>query len=113
MDDAVRNELERAARARGMTISDLVRSAIDDLLGWSDTEARDRDGVVVPRTLDVVQRRTFALLHEVLGRLADDEDDKDYHQRHTQIMTEGFAGEYYAEFGFMAAELTPAECTRL
>ena len=114
VDDAVRDELDRAARARGTTISDLLRTAINDLLGWKDVGTPDwEDGVVVPRTLDVVQRRMFALMHEVLGKLADDEDDQDYHQRHAEVMTQGFAGEYYAEFGFMAAELTPAECTRL
>jgi uncharacterized protein YfbU (UPF0304 family) len=114
VDDAVRDELDRAARARGTTISDLLRSAINDLLGFEDAGAQDRENsVVVPRTLDVVQRRMFAMMHEMLGKLADDEDDKEYHQRHAEVMTEGFAGEYYAEFGFMSAELTPAECSRL
>lgn len=114
VDDAVRDELERAARARGTTISDLLRAAINDLLGWNDLEAPDRDdNVVVPKTLDVVQRRMFALMHDVLGKLADDDDDRDYHRRLLEVMTHGYAGEYFAEFGFMSAELTPAECSRL
>lgn len=114
VDDAVRDELERAARARGTTISDLLRSAIDDLLGWETAGTKEwEDHIAVPQTLDAVQRLTFALLHEILGKLPDDEDGTDYHRRQAEVMKQGFAGEYSTSFGFMAAELTPAECTRL
>ena len=114
VDDNIRDELERAARARGTTVSDLLRAAINDLLGWQDADIQS-GSVVVPRTLDVVQRRMFALMHEILGKVTDEEDkdEKDYHQRRAEVMTEGYAGEYYGEFGFMPAELTPAECARL
>ncbi|ANZ40621.1 hypothetical protein BBK82_36080 [Lentzea guizhouensis] len=115
VEDSVRDELERAARAQGTTVSNLLRTAIDTLLGFGDGDAPDRDaGVVVPRTLDVVQRKTFTLLHQILARLPeDDEDDRDYHRRLAEVMTDGFTEEYHSEFGYMSAELTPAECTRL
>ncbi|MFI6031632.1 YfbU family protein [Amycolatopsis magusensis] len=117
VDDAVRDELDRAARARGSTVSDLLRLAIDDLLGWREAGQRDRpDGVAVPQTLDVVQRRTFALIHDILAKLAateGDEDDVRYHRELAAIMTEGYAGEYYRDFGYLEAELTPAECRQL
>jgi uncharacterized protein len=115
VDDDVRDELERAARARGTTISGLLRAAIDDLLGGKHTGSQDRggEGAGVPNTLDFIQRRTLALLHEILAEVADDETDKDHHQRQVKVMTEGFAGEYYAEFGFMQVELTPAECEQV
>jgi hypothetical protein len=114
--DAVRDELDHAARARGISISDLLRDAIDDLLGWRDGAAPGRDreaNVVVPKTLDVVHRRLFALLHDILRESSDDEDDQSYHKRLSEIMMEGYAGEYFAEFGHMPAEMTPAECERL
>src|SRR3954470_6282866 len=110
VDDAVRDELDRAARTRGTTVSDLLRTAIDDLLGF-DGDSSDRgDDVAVPRTLDVVERRMFSLLHGALSRLVEDEDDRDYHVRQAEVMTEGFAGEYNTEFGYMSVELSPAEC---
>ncbi|MFE2754029.1 YfbU family protein [Actinosynnema sp. NPDC059335] len=111
MDDTVRDELDRAARARGTTVSDLLRNAINDLLGFGDDRPDRGDVVAVPRTLDTVERRTFALLHEVLGKLSDDEDDRRYHGQMAEVMTEGFAGEYHDEFGFMPVELSPTECS--
>lgn len=110
VDDAVRDELDRAARAQGTTVSDLLRTAIDRLLGFEGSDPHRGDGVARPRTLDVTERRMFSLLHEILSRLVDDEQDRAYHVRQAEVMTEGFAGEYDAEFGFMPVELSPTEC---
>lgn len=104
LEDTTRDELERLARTRGRTVSDLLRSAIDEFLG-TDIEMPRSD---VPRSMDMIQRRSLSLLHEILGLLSS--DDEDYHRRQAQVLNEGFTAEYQTEFAAVGAELAPSEC---
>ncbi|MGH4006918.1 MAG: YfbU family protein [Pseudonocardiaceae bacterium] len=106
LDDRTRDQLEEFAQARELTVSDLLRRAIDELLG-NGVDAPRADA---PRSMSMVQRRTFALLHEILQQLSGDEGDADYHGRRVRALNEGFAIEYHKEFTAVEAELAPAEC---
>lgn len=107
LTDQTRDELEQLARGRNSTVSDVLREAIDGLLG-RDVDAPRAD---VPRSLDMVQRRLLALQHEILARLDPDEDEKEAHRRSLRILSGGFTTEYPREFFSINAEIPPTECT--
>ncbi|KOX27116.1 hypothetical protein ADK67_15015 [Saccharothrix sp. NRRL B-16348] len=105
LDDETRDELERVAQGRGLNVSTLLRTAIDELLG------RDVDvpRVDTPRTLGMVERQSLALQHEVLRLLSDDQHDRDYHEQRARVLRHGFTTEYHGEFTAVHSELPPAE----
>lgn len=109
LDDQTRDELEQLARARNSTVSDVLRAAIDGLLGRDVDTPRAE----VPRSLDMVQRRSLALLHEILARFESDDENQRTHARSIRILTEGYTAEYHREFASIEAELTPADCSLL
>jgi uncharacterized protein YfbU (UPF0304 family) len=98
MDDEKRDELERLARERGSTVSDMLRIAIDGLL------RRD-----VPLTLDMVARRQLALSHEILAHLDPDSDAKRAHRRSIRVLSKGYRSEYDREFYSFDTEIPLAD----
>lgn len=98
LDDQRHGELERLARERGSTVSDMVRLAIDGLL------RRD-----VPHSLDMVARRSLALLHEILALLDPDPVAQRAHQRSVRVLSKGYRSEYDREFYAFDTELPPAD----
>lgn len=106
VDDGVRDDLERLAKARDMTVSELLREAIAGLLGARYELAREE----APRSMTMVDRRILALLHEVLDRV-DPEEEAGDHQRQIRALERGFTDEYGYEFGGLEPELPLSECT--
>jgi hypothetical protein len=106
LDAWTREEVERLAQAHGMTISDLLRSRIDELVGKDIELARAE----APRSMNMIQRRTLALIHEVLASLKTDEHGVAYHRRRVRVLEEGFTAEYGEEFIAIGPELAPSEC---
>jgi hypothetical protein len=126
VDDATRDEVDRVARARGVTVSELLRQAIEEVVGHKEThreavgemfgEELDVRRTDIPRTLSPVERQTLAMLHEVLAHLDPDDDDDDElagHRRHAEALRRGFAGEYNDEFAGIEPEISLAECELL
>ena len=108
IDDRIRDEIEAHARARGITVSDLLRGAIDQLLGRDDGLPRGD----VPRTLTHIERRTLSLQHEILAHLtASDEYEHKYHQDRKKALDAGYTAEYEDEFIGVEPELSRRECT--
>lgn len=105
LDDETRDELERLAQGRGSTVSNLLRAAIDELLG-RDVDSPRADA---PKRLSMIERQTLVLQHEILKRLSTDKYDLDYHDKRIQVLSEGFTAEYHKEFAAISAELSPAE----
>jgi len=107
LNDTTRDEVEDLARANGLTVSELLRAAIEEMLGRGVATPR----IDVPRSLDLVQRRSLALLHEILARLdsAGDADD-DPHRRQIDVLNGGYTGEYANEFVAIQPELSHADC---
>lgn len=98
LDGEKRDELERLARERGSTVSDMLRVAIDGLL------RRD-----VPLTLDMVARRTLALQHEILAHVDPDPDARDEHRRAIRALSGGYTSEYHREFYSIDTEFPPED----
>jgi uncharacterized protein YfbU (UPF0304 family) len=108
VDDQTRDGVEAIARARGITVSELLRAAIDDMLGRGvDMPRHD-----VPNSLTMVERQMLMLQHQILAKLAGAEldDDADYHARQVDTLAGGYTGEYSDEFIALKAELSPREC---
>jgi uncharacterized protein len=115
IDDNTRDELEEIARTRGVTLSDLLRSQIDGLLG-RDIELR---GGEAPHTLSDQQRLLLVQQHEILAMLhAEDKDENgeeyDYEAQHhhemAEVLREGYAGEYGNVFAGVYPEMSRSEC---
>jgi uncharacterized protein len=98
LDDDKRDELERLARSRGSTVSDMLRVAIDGLL------RRD-----VPLSLDMVARRQLALSHEILAHLDTDPDARREHRRAMRVLAGGYTNEYPREFYAFDTESSAAD----
>jgi uncharacterized protein len=107
LDDWTRDEVERLAQANGTTISELLRSKIDELLGKNIETTRAE----APRSMTMIQRRTLALQHEILARLSSDDYEAKHHRRRIQVLEDGFTAEYGNEFVAIGPELAPSECS--
>jgi uncharacterized protein YfbU (UPF0304 family) len=98
LDNQKRDELEQLAQDRNSTVSDMLRVAIDGLLG--------RD---VPHSLDMVARRSLALAHEILAHLEPNEEAKREHRRKIRVLSKGYTSEYHREFYTIDTEFPPAD----
>src|SRR5690625_1449613 len=99
------------AESRGISLSDVIRSAIAGLLDRDDRE--ELHSHVVPESLTAVDRKQLALLHRILGRLVDHgarderlehDGDTSYQLDRAQALEEGWATEYDMEFYGMEPE---------
>lgn len=106
VDDRTRDEVEAIARARGISVSELLRSTIDDLLG-RDVDIPQEDG---PTSLTMVERRQLAMLHEILSRLDDDEYAVADHQKRIEALERGYTAEYSDEFYVFSPEMSRRDC---
>jgi len=107
LDDETRDELEQVAQGRGLTLSALLRSAVDELLG-RDVERPRAD---TPRTLSLLNRQMLALQHEILAAVSTEEYLREYHQKRMVVLQDGWTGEYHSEFLAISPELPAADCT--
>lgn len=107
LDEETKQDLEILARGRNQSLSDLVRSALDDLLE-RDPKARVFD--MTPTSLTVVDRQQLALLHRILAQLVEDDDDEDgdreYQRQRATVLEEGYVAEYSREFSGISPELS-------
>ena len=106
VEDSTRDKLEQLAKARGTSVSELLRETIADLLGTRRELVTDQ----TPRSLNMKDRRMLALLHEILDRVDPDGEAGD-HRRQIDALERGFTDEYAYEFGALEPELSLAECT--
>lgn len=111
VDERTKNELEGAARARGMTVSDVVRGYIEDRHKLSDPDAGLADAAA-PQTMTLMDRHVLALLHRVLEIQGDSEYTAGYHGRAAEVLRMGYTTGYDREFAGYAREM-PREQARL
>jgi len=106
LNDETKDELDALARGRGVSLSDLIRSALDSLLARPvNTQRVD----VAPPSLTAVERQQLALLHRILARVVgqdnDVDGDKAYQLDRAVVLENGFVREYGTEFAGIYPEL--------
>jgi uncharacterized protein YfbU (UPF0304 family) len=110
LDDDVHANLTAVARAQGVTLSDLARRTLAEVL----KQERSADDVgstgyaPVPATMTTVQRQQLALLHRILARLVDgsgEDGDLDYQMEQAKIIEHGYVAQYDEVFYSIQAEL--------
>jgi uncharacterized protein YfbU (UPF0304 family) len=110
VDDSVRDGIEEYASAHRMSVSEALRSAIEALLGLEVGMSRSD----VPTTLNMVDRKTLSLLHQILDKLDDGSDhSEDYFANMSRVLDSGYTGEYDAVFTETYDELSRVECELL
>jgi hypothetical protein len=115
LDDETRDSFDALARARGHSASELLRSLIDGALGRGDPDRPYGDPT--PRSLSAIERRTLAMQHEILARLAANLDDgtarseAEYHRNMIDVLNAGYTTEYGDVFQLIRREMTARECT--
>lgn len=118
IDELTRSRLQAVADSRGLSVSDLLREAIGEVLDM-DVDRGSLRPAVVPESIGVVDRKQLALLHRILARLvepgADDErlkhdGDAAYQLDRAEALEAGWAVEYDMEFYAMEAELSRRDC---
>jgi uncharacterized protein YfbU (UPF0304 family) len=107
LDDATKEQFDALARGRGQSLSDLIRSAIDGLL----VRNKDDDRIdIAPGSLSAVERQQLALLHRILARVVEDDNDVDgdkaYQLERAEILENEFIREYSNEFAGIYPELS-------
>ncbi|WP_082556343.1 YfbU family protein [Aeromicrobium sp. Root472D3] len=108
VDNETRDQLESYARARGSSLSDLLRRAIDTVLERDPTRPWDRSDV--PPTLSVLDRRILQLHHQTLALVASDPVEREESMRQAYVLERGYTLEYANEFGRLEPELSRADC---
>jgi uncharacterized protein YfbU (UPF0304 family) len=106
VDDETRDSLEALARGQNRTVSELLRSLIDDALGRTgDTWLAD----TTPAGLSAVERQNLALLHEILRHVTPDDEeryDAEWHSKRIDVLQRGYVSEYHDEFAGIEPELS-------
>lgn len=116
VDDSVRDQLKSTADDEGVTLSEYVRDLLTEATipvyeraeGLSDEEA--------PETLRQIDRQVLTLLHRILARVEDPDDD--YSDPESQleratVIEQGFTGEYYRLIESLSPELSRRDSDRV
>lgn len=106
IDEPLRAELEDLAKSQDVSVSEIIRQAIEGRLGRDVKQAWS-----APRSMSKFDRHQLALLHEVLAQF--DPDEADYHRSRADVLNRGFTGEYGAEFVAVEDELALSDCKLL
>lgn len=114
LSDDTRDALQAKADAERQTLSDFVRSRLEDAV-FVYADRPKGDVAFKPESLDPMQRHTLALLHRILARVlpadsAETDGDTDYQLERAKVLERGFTGEYSTEFAGLREELTPRQC---
>ncbi|MBD8104734.1 YfbU family protein [Plantibacter sp. CFBP 8775] len=109
VDQRTKDDLEALASGRNQTISDVVRPALDALLGRETRTAPD----LAPVSLSAFERRQLALTHRILailnGGVEEFATDADEELARAHVLEEGYTAEYSREFAGIYPELSRAE----
>ncbi len=106
VDEETRDEVDALARGRGVSVSELLRNALHDIIG-RDPE-RGPDG---PLSLSPVVRLTLKMQHKILDQLGEDDGlPTDHHRKMIEVLEQGFTGEYGTVLAGIRDEVTHRDC---
>lgn len=111
LDDATRDALQEHADARRVSMSEFVRTTLEDAVYRFRTDSEIASSGFHPDTMTPQERHQLALLHRILARVlpedaSDVDGDRDYQLERAKVLEEGFAQEYWVEFAGIDNELT-------
>jgi uncharacterized protein YfbU (UPF0304 family) len=104
VEDDLKTLAEDAAEAQGLSVSEWTRSLMQTHLGL---DVPERSAPVSMPKRDRVQ---LALLHRLLQRSTDNEDEIAYHETRIEVLQHGLTAEYADEFYAFSDELPLSEC---
>lgn len=107
LDEDIRDQLEDRARGEGVSVSELVRRAIEGLL---ENDLQIQLDWSAPNSLSRRDRLQLSLLHKIISRVVGDPGDAEYHDRMVEVLENGYTGEYGDEFVSISEELSLGEC---
>ncbi|PPF72622.1 YfbU family protein [Pseudoclavibacter sp. Z016] len=111
LDDAIRDSLQEHADARRVSMSEFVRTTLEDAVYRFRTDSEIASSGFHPDTMTPQERHQLALLHRILARVlpedaSDVDGDRDYQLERAKVLEEGFTQEYWVEFAGIDTELT-------
>lgn len=104
-----RDALAQYVEANGVSASDVIRELLDNFLG-----TRPERELKKPTSISIAphDRYQMAIMHDILARL-DDEPEDGFHRRASEVLREGYTGEYGNLLGSLRPEIPRAECVLL
>lgn len=106
VDDELRDEFEDLASSQGVSVSELVRYAMEAHLG-RDLPSNRSAG---PTSLSKRARLQQSLLYRILSSVETDESSAEHYWRLAEVFERGYAGEYAEAFTAIEDELTLSDC---
>ena len=106
VDDELRDEFEDLASSQGVSVSELVRHAMEAHLGRDLPSSRS----AAPSSLSKRARLQQSLLYRVLASVETDESSAEHYGRLAEVFERGYAGEYAQAFIAIEDELTMSDC---
>lgn len=108
LKDTTKFALEERAVTQGVSLSDLIRDSLEDLVQPRLDEERDS---VAPGTLSPVDRQQLVLLHRIAAAVDPDGEDggRQHHLQRAAVLEGGFVLGYEDEFADVRPELPVAD----
>ncbi|PRY65398.1 hypothetical protein B0I08_11030 [Glaciihabitans tibetensis] len=115
--DETRDALLEKAQRDGVTLSDLIRERLEEAVfpvRSDDTATSD----FAPTSMDSRDRHMFSMLHRILARVLDPDEnledgDRDYQLKRARTLERGYTLEYGSAFAGIDPELSMQDCTRV
>lgn len=106
VEDELRDEFEDLASSQGVSVSELVRHAMEAHLGRDMSSSRSS----APSSLSKRARLQQSLLYRILASVEHDESSTEHYGRLADVFERGYAGEYAEAFIAIEDELTLSDC---
>ncbi|PPF83289.1 hypothetical protein C5E07_11375 [Pseudoclavibacter sp. RFBJ3] len=113
LDDATRDALQEHADARRVSMSEFVRTTLEDAVDRFRIDSEIAPTGFHPDTMTPQERHQLALLHRILARVlpenafhGDGDRDREYQLERAKVLEKGFTHEYRVEFAGIDTELT-------
>lgn len=103
VDDQLRDDFEDLASSLGVSVSELIRGAMESHIGRGLPSSRS-----APSALSKRDRLQFALLYRILASL-DTDESADHFRRLADVFERGYAAEYAEAFMAIDDELTVSD----
>lgn len=120
VDDHVRDALDDLAAAEGVSLSELVRDRLREVVvPVGEPRALPHGDEPAPESLSFMDRKLLSMLHRILARVLSDEDEDGedggvkYQLERAHVLERGLTGEYWMESAGFVTELSKSDSWRV